>query len=87
MNAYEYLPKFRANKLIDFPYFQGDSNDPEDKDKVIQSLQAQKILMEQILNTERFHLSRLYYMEMKEELETCLKEHQFDRSTKHEKER
>ena len=73
--------------IMSFSFFLGGSSDPEDKDKVIQTLHAQKVLMEQILNTERFHLSRLYYMEMKEDLETCLKQHQFDRSTKLEKER
>lgn len=72
---------------MSFSFFVGGSSNPEDKDKVIQTLHAQKVLMEQILNTERFHLSRLYYMEMKEDLETCLKQHQFDRSTKLEKER
>ena len=65
----------------------GGSSDPEDKDRVIESLQAQKVMMEQILNAERFHLSRLYYIEMKEELELCLKKHQYNRSTKIEKER
>ena len=54
---------------------------------MIESLQARTVLMEQILNTERFHLSRLYYMEMKEELEACLKEQPVDRGLKVEKNR
>ena len=43
--------------------------------------------MEQLLNTERFYLSRLYYFEMKDELEAALKQQQFRCSGKYEKER
>lgn len=61
--------------------------DPKDQVKTTEHLQAQKLLMEEIFNTERFHLSRLYYMEMREELKTSLKKEHFERSTKLEKDR
>ena len=64
-----------------------DSEQFDSEDMVNENPRSQKGILEQVLNTERFYLSRLYYMEMKEELEVSMKQYQFQRSGKLERER
>ncbi|XP_046844443.1 filamin-A-interacting protein 1-like isoform X2 [Xenia sp. Carnegie-2017] len=61
--------------------------DSDDRDKELRCLKAREILMEDIWKKEIFNLSRLYYMEMKDEVNSRLKREKHNCKIKHEKNR